>query len=264
MTKEEYFTPSSLNREIWKDLPKYEGIYQVSNLGRVKSLDRINANGAMAHGKLMSPQDNKHGYLYVDLCKNGKLKREYIHRLVGMTFIPNTNNLPQINHKNEIKSDNRAENLEWCDNRYNNNYGTARIRARYTMIMNGNNRAIDVYSVDGKFIKTYECAYDMEKDGISRRNVYLICDGRCLSYHGLAFRYHGEEYKEREKINLNHSNPIYKYNADNELVEVYPSVTKAEKANGLNRNYIYSASYRHTRVVEVNGYKFSYYPLNDV
>lgn len=105
-----------MQNEIWKDVPGYSGMYQVSNLGSVKSF--MNQYG---HGeRIIKGETTKTGYIQVSLNH----KRFKIHRLVAMAFIPNPDNLPQINHKNEIKTDNRVENLEWCDAKYNINYGS--------------------------------------------------------------------------------------------------------------------------------------------
>lgn len=102
--------------EIWKDIDGYNGLYQISSLGRVRN----------KKGRLISPRKKWNGYIEVQLYKASKKKHYQIHRLVAEAFIPNPNNLPQINHKNEIKFDNRLENLEWCDNSYNVNYSKRR------------------------------------------------------------------------------------------------------------------------------------------
>ena len=108
--------------EIWKDIEGYEGIYQVSNNGRVRSLlyNKI---------KMLKTQTYKRGYKYIALSKNGEKKKYKIHRLVAQAFIPNPNNYPQINHKDEDKSNNYINNLEWCTPKYNNNFGTRNERA---------------------------------------------------------------------------------------------------------------------------------------
>lgn len=107
--------------EEWKNIPKYDG-YQVSTFGRVKSKQRHIFNGKaffISKEKILKPNTIKKGYLQVDLKVNKKRNLMQVHRLVAITFIENPKNLPQVNHINGIKSDNRVENLEWCDNSMN-------------------------------------------------------------------------------------------------------------------------------------------------
>lgn len=121
-------------REIWRDIEGYENLYQVSNLGRVKSLSRIKFNGVgcyITKEIILKPCKDKDGYLYVQLSKEKVSKPHKIHRLVAKAFIPNPNNLPQVNHKDEVKYNNRIENLEWCDAKYNINYGTLKERFKF-------------------------------------------------------------------------------------------------------------------------------------
>ena len=97
--------------EIWKNIKNYEGLYQISNLGNIKSLIK---------NKILKPYINKkNGYAYIGLHKNKNIKVIRIHRLVAINFIPNPNNFPIVNHKNGVRNDNRVENLEWCTQRYN-------------------------------------------------------------------------------------------------------------------------------------------------
>lgn len=114
-------------KEVWKDISDYEGLYQVSNLGNVRSLDRIVKRATspdyMLKGKILKPIDNGRGYKMVCFCRDGIVKREYVHRIVAKTFIPNPHNLPEINHRDENTNNNRADNLEWCDRKSNVNYG---------------------------------------------------------------------------------------------------------------------------------------------
>lgn len=114
-------------KEEWRDISGYEGIYQVSNLGRVKMLGNNNANNPefkkeRIKGTVCSKGTNY--YVFVSLSKNGKSETKKVHRLVAEAFIPNPNNFPQVNHKDENKSNNSVSNLEWCDGKYNSNYGT--------------------------------------------------------------------------------------------------------------------------------------------
>lgn len=102
--------------EVWKDVVSYEGLYKVSNIGRVKSLKGTE--------KILKTHQVRDGYLTVMLYKDKIPKRMSVHRLVAIAFIPNKNNYPFVNHKDENKKNNHVENLEWCTNEYNMSYGT--------------------------------------------------------------------------------------------------------------------------------------------
>ncbi len=106
--------------EIWKDIKNYEGIYQVSNYGNVK---RLYGKGAR-YERIIKPNTTNKNYYFVVLCKNGIRNYCRVHRLVAETFIPNPDNLPCVNHKDENKQNNNVENLEWCTIKYNTNYGS--------------------------------------------------------------------------------------------------------------------------------------------
>lgn len=120
--------------EIWKDCKGYEEKYQVSNLGRVWSVKGQ---------KYLKGTVSKSGFVYVHLtAANGKYKKERLHRLVALAFLDNPNDLPQVNHKDEDKLNNCVDNLEWCDSKYNANYGTRNQRIGNTRkITNGTNTA---------------------------------------------------------------------------------------------------------------------------
>ena len=114
--------------EEWRAVPGYEGLYEVSNIGNVRNVRR---------NKLLRLLKTNNGYIRVFLCKNGIKTGFQVHRLVAQAFLPNPDNLPQINHKDEDKTNNNVTNLEWCTAKYNINFGTARIRSRNTKIKNG-------------------------------------------------------------------------------------------------------------------------------
>lgn len=132
-----------MGKEIWKDVKDYEGLYQVSNYGRVRSLNRFvsckNNTTMFCKGKLLNI--HKNDYLFVRLYKKSVPKIKYIHKLVAEAFIPNPNDYPQVNHKDENKLNNNINNLEWCTIVYNNSYGnrTQKTRKRvYQCDLNSN------------------------------------------------------------------------------------------------------------------------------
>ncbi len=136
--------------EIWKEIEGYDGRYQISNMGRVRSFAQDPVNG-----KIKTGNKNFKGYLTIVLYdKNGNKTAYPVHRLVAMAFIENPLNLPQVNHKDEVKTNNRVENLEWCDNEYNSRYGTKIARVAEA------NRccpttSLKVYSVDENGVVEY-------------------------------------------------------------------------------------------------------------
>ena len=127
--------------EIWRPVVGYEGLYEISSYGRVRSLDMYvkigYGNDRLHKGKVLNPAKDTGGYLKVHLYCNGKQKTIDVHRLVAQAFLPNPDNLPQVNHKDEDKTNNNVTNLEFCTAKYNLSYGTARIRERDTKIKNG-------------------------------------------------------------------------------------------------------------------------------
>lgn len=116
--------------EIWKDVQEYEGCYQISNLGRVRSLDRIDRIGRLKRGKVLAICNNGKGYQLVCLKKDGNRKNKYIHRLVGIHFLNNPSNKPEINHLDEDKLNNKVDNLEWATQKENMNHGTCIARTQ--------------------------------------------------------------------------------------------------------------------------------------
>ena len=112
-------------KDEWRDVVGWEGLYKVSNKGQVK---RLGCTNSCNNERLLKPEIMKHGYQRYKLCDSGKTQKILAHRLVAEAFIPNPNNYPEVNHKDENPSNNCVENLEWCNHAYNMNYGTRRER----------------------------------------------------------------------------------------------------------------------------------------
>lgn len=245
--------------EIWKDIEGYEGMYQVSNMGRVRALDRVkpNSGGQIAKGHILPQSDNGHGYRFVSLWKFNKGRRFYVHRLVASAFIPNPNNFPIINHKDENKSNNRYENLEWCTQKYNINYGNHMKRLKESYIANGNNRPIDVYDMKGTFLKTFDCSNEVCKEiGINRRGLYLACQGVTKSYKGYRFAFHGEPLKPYMKEGKAAPVSVLQYDNEGYLSACYDSMREAEKANNLYRGFLRVHNIKHNGNIVKDGYRY--------
>mgnify|MGYP001127987263 CR=1 FL=1 len=163
--------------EIWKDITGFVGLYKVSSLGNVQSLN-YNRTGNI---KQLKPMPNKKGYLQVLLC-NGKIRRRvFVHRIVAIEFIPNDKQLSEVNHINEIKTDNRAINLEWCDTLYNNNYGTRNKRL---------SKAINQLTLSGELINTFEGIREAERiTGIKNQSISQCCKGKYKTAGGYIWEY---------------------------------------------------------------------------
>ena len=170
--------------EIWKDIEGYEGIYEVSSFGRVRSVARKVVRGNPSYEFTLRPRILKahyhHGYLAVTFG-NGKDKQNYfVHRLVAEAFLPDYFDGAQINHKDENRINNHVDNLEWCTSKYNNNYGHHRI-ARYRKVSQ---------IKDGKVVRTYDAIIIASKEtNIHANKINDVCRGIRKTAGGFEWRY---------------------------------------------------------------------------
>lgn len=187
--------------EVWKDIPNYEGYYQISNLGRVKSLKRIiirrDGKPYLQKEKNLKLSKNHKGYLICNLSKNYKAKFKQVHRLVAETFIQNPNNLPQVNHIDGNKENNCVDNLEWITNYDNMQHsietGLRDVKKITNKLKEVNSRKILQYDLDGNFIKQYNSICDAEKElHIPNQNIVKVCQGKRKTAHNFVFKYFKE------------------------------------------------------------------------
>ena len=168
--------------EVWADISGYDGFYKVSNLGNIKSLQRYvkykDGRVRLFKEKILSGGKVGRGYLSVTLFKGTKKNMEYVHRLVAEAFIPNVNNYPQINHKNGIKTDNRVENLEWCNNSMNMKHAFKTGLAKTTIyqVIEKNKKKVIQLTKDGKFVSEYNSVIDAAKqNNFNFSNIARCC-----------------------------------------------------------------------------------------
>lgn len=176
--------------EEWRDIKGYEGLYQVSNYGRVKSLDYNHTGEERILKPVRLAMKSGNAYYQVHLCKDGKTNSKRVHRLVAQAFIPNPNGLPDINHKDENGLNNRVDNLEWCTHKYNCNYGTRNGRIKQKMINGKTSKPVYQYSIDGKLIKEWTSLNEIERQtGYSCAHICKCCSGERKTAYGYKWSY---------------------------------------------------------------------------
>ena len=178
--------------EIWKPVVGYEGFYEVSNMGRVKSLERKDCLGRTVKERILKQAVTHDGYLKVGLWAGGKLKTLKVHRLVCEAFNDNRDEKPEVNHINENKTDNRACNLEWCTRRENNNHGSRNIRAGKA-IAKANSKPLGQYTRDGELVKIWPSTQEAQRQaGFSQGNISQVAKGNRKTACGFVWKYKNE------------------------------------------------------------------------
>lgn len=262
--------------EVWKDVPDFEGLYLVSNMGRIKSLDRDTKyqrrKDSVAIFRSFKGQiikASKYGeYLICHLKRNRTQKAVKYHRVVCSVFHPNPNNLPEVNHINEIKTDNRADNLEWCTRRYNATWGTAVERLRTALINNkGNSVVVYQFTLNGDFVAKYPSANEAGRvTGIEPVNILSVCNNKkSSSAGGYLWSYTQDPTEILNKVKRKkHGLSVYgkrrvcQYTVNNEFVKEYDSIIDASKATGISKVTIQKVCSHYGYQKTAGGYKWEY------
>lgn len=242
--------------EVWKNLPM-EGFehYQVSNLGNVRNTS-YKGTGRVWDMKLHKDRD---GYLRVTLCRNGLSKMFRVNRLVAIAFIPNPKNLPMVNHKDETRDNNRVENLEWCDNDYNNNYGTRNKRLSEAKL-NTNCKPVCQCDMDGNVIKVWPSICEVKRQfGYDVGLIAKRCVGRGNTAYGFKWKYDGDEMPESWATAKAGKDTLYKpvmqMDDGGNIIRVWDSI-KAAGAEGFSETMISACC--HGKRKHTGGYRWQF------
>lgn len=244
-----------MEEEIWKNIEGYDGMYRISNLGNVYS-KHINRN--------LKPGKTQDGYLYVMLRKDRKQRIHLIHRLIATYFIPNPDNLPVINHKDENKTNNSIDNLEWCTYSYNNTYNG--IHEKSVKLIS---KHIYVYNDNGELVSEYDSTRDAaRKLNYSFGCIAMCCNNQLLTYKNLVWSYKPLSKEEiiqrfdksntlrKDRKNNSLSKPVNMFDKNHNFIRQYPSTQEGGRDLHISASLIGGVcrgEHQHT-----HGYIFEY------
>ena len=211
--------------EEWRPVVGYEGYYEVSNYGNVRSVPRFRNKGT-----LLKPSLDSHGYFMADLWKNNQRKKIGVHRLVGMAFIPNPENLPYINHKDENPKNNFIGNLEWCTHEYNLNYGTCRARMSEKAKISNHLRPLQQYNRDGSFVAEFPSIIEAERQlNIDACSILYCCNHNGVRSLPGGFQW---KYKDSDKV-IQSMSSIAQFDLDGNRIAVFNTIADAARNTGI-------------------------------
>ena len=222
-------------KEIWKPVVGYEGLYEVSSIGRIRSVDRtVFQQGRNQHykGCVMTTFMNNSGYKAIRLSKGNKKKGKLVHRLVAEAFLPNPSGFPCVNHKDEVKINNDVDNLEWCSLEYNVNYGSSTKRRAVKM-----GKPIYTYSLKGEYLATFFSIREAERvTGVKRQTIGAVINKNKTA--GEMFWRTCMSDNIEAIIPKNHRLHIVQYDMQNKKIASYNSAHDAERKTGVKHEYI--------------------------
>lgn len=176
--------------EVWKPVAGYEGLYEISNLGKVKN----------RHGKNLKIPLSHTGYPRIELWKNGKMKHFYVHRLVALAFVDNPEGLPQVNHKDENKKNNRSDNLEWCTQSENLNYGSHNAKNSAARKNHPDlSTPVECFTKSGELVCVFPSIREAERQfGVFNTSISLCCRGKVKTAGGYIWKYRESQHQAEQ------------------------------------------------------------------
>ena len=258
INSERWLDLTDLEGEVWRDVVGYEGLYSVSNFGRIMSHKRKSKQGTT----VLRCLPNRLNYTSVCLCcAPKKIKRVAIHRIVAMAFLPNPCGYPEINHKDENPSNNCADNLEWCDRKYNNNYGGHNARQSATKRKSGAlAKEVHQYDMDGNYMASYISSKEAERSTmIPHSNISYAANGKTDSAGG--YMWTRVKVDRLPKYHFANGIKVYQYDMNWNFIAEYESVRIANVAVGgaKKSNTIHYCC--RGKYSQAYGYKWSYEKL---
>lgn len=252
------FTLVNLPGEVWKSVAGYEGLYSVSNYGRIKSLEKT-VQGTDGKIRVLKPRIKKYaisnGYPVVSLCKDSITRVKFVHRIIALAFLPNPEHKPNVDHINRNTLDFRLENLRWTTQKENMNnpnsveYCRQHVNKKETALLANETkrqkgtktapRMVFQYGLDGTFIAEYDSMNDAErKTGLCHSGIGQVLDKPAYTFGGCLWA-------SRRCSNYTHTpntfpfyKPIVKFGSNGEVVAKWASMTKAAKDLGVSRKYL--------------------------
>lgn len=218
----------------WKPAKGFNGLYLISDDGRVFS---VRSN------RILTTRTEKTGYKTIELNVNGVSKKMFVHRLVAEAFIPNPNNYPVVNHKDEDPGNNSVDNLEWCTYKYNINYGTCiERRVKNTVHKRGadhpGSKKVYQFDMDGNLLAEYESVADAaEKTGLSHKSISKACNGKLKKYSECVWSYDGTFHYDKVKHYKPRFGAIRQYDLQGNLIAEYNTLDEIREA-GFNPQHV--------------------------
>lgn len=243
--------------EKWRAVIGYEGLYEVSNLGNIRSVDKVSrmpCNGERAtkvvKGKLLKPYESGNGYFKIALVKDGKSRKHFVHRIVADAFLQNPGNCSVVNHIDFNRRNNKVDNLEWCSQRENLLHGTLRLVEG----LDYKDLRIGRFDKDGNLVDVWSSLSKIEETlGICKTDVLACCRGRLKSSYGYIWRYvnsRNEQYLfdgMEEKYQYKKTRELLQIDLDGTVIEKYISAADAQRKTRICSSSILEVAHKKAR-----------------